>query len=87
MEDFFPHINSRAPSRTEEGFVSLELLMAENNLSIVIEPGVGLEPSFVTRHADSKRRWDASPAEEPEKDKGFFQAGGPHGVVSTGDLH
>lgn len=62
-------------------------VMAENDLTIVIEPGVSLEPSFVTRHADSKRRLGSSPAEEPGKDKGLLEAGGPHEAIAASNLH
>ena len=42
--------------------------MAEDDLSIVIEPGMGVEPSFLARNSDSKLRLGSSPSKEPGKD-------------------
>ena len=75
------------PSGVEDGLVSLELLMTEDDLSIVIEPRMGVEPSFVTRNSDSNLRLGSSPREEPGKDKGFFEAGCCDGSVSASDLY
>jgi hypothetical protein len=77
----------RAPSRLEDGLVSLELLMTEDDLSIVIEPRMGLQPSIVTRNSDSNLCLGSSPREEPGKDQGFFEAGCSDGGVSASDLH
>ncbi len=61
--------------------------MTEDDLSIVIEPRMGVEPSFVTRNSDSNLRLGSPPPEEPGKDKGFFEASCCDGGVSASDLH
>ena len=76
-----------APSRLEDGLVSLELLITEDDLSIIIEPRMGLQPSIVTRNSDSNLRLGSSPREEPGKDHGFFEAGCCDGSVSASDLY
>lgn len=75
------------PSGVEDGLVSIELLMTEDDLSIVIEPRMGVQPSIVTRNSDSNLRFGSPPPEEPGKDQGFFQAGCCDGGVSAGDLY
>lgn len=71
----------------EEGFISGEFLMAQNDLSVVSEPGMSLESSFVTRNSDSNFRLDSPPPEEPGEDQGFFEASCCDGGVSASDLH
>ena len=60
--------------------------MTEDDLPVVIQPGVSLEAPYVTRNSDSKFCLGSPPSEEPGEDKGFFEAGGPHGGVSASDL-
>lgn len=49
----------------QERLIVFAFVMAENDLSIMIEPGVSLEPSFVTRDSNLKLRLRSPPPEEP----------------------
>jgi hypothetical protein len=71
----------------EEGLVALAFVMAEDHVSVTLEPGMGCKLSVVTRDADSKLRGNSSPAEEPGQDKSGLEAGGSYGSVSPSDLY